>query len=79
MLKVFLKYKFSTNSQTIISFIVEWVEAEDTYTLSSVNNIQDAVNTILKFLGLGAANSSEKVAEGTHSHTLLCSGKHITI
>ncbi|XP_028898366.2 coatomer subunit gamma isoform X3 [Zeugodacus cucurbitae] len=52
----------------------EWVEAEDTYSLSAVSTLQDAVNTILKFLGLGAANLSEKVAEGTHTHTLLCSG-----
>lgn len=52
----------------------EWVEAEDTYALSAVNTMQDAVNTILKFLGLGAANMSEKVQEGTHTHTLLCSG-----
>jgi len=52
----------------------EWVEAEDTYALASVSTIQDAVNTILKFLGLGAANLTEKVPEGTHTHTLLCSG-----
>uniref|UniRef100_A0A0K8TSF1 Coatomer subunit gamma n=1 Tax=Tabanus bromius TaxID=304241 RepID=A0A0K8TSF1_TABBR len=52
----------------------EWVEAEDTYALSAVNTMQDAVNTILKFLGLGPANLSEKVQEGTHTHTLLCSG-----
>ncbi|XP_067619303.1 coatomer subunit gamma [Eurosta solidaginis] len=52
----------------------EWVEAEDTYSLSAVSTLQEAVNTILKFLGLGAANLSENVAEGTHTHTLLCSG-----
>lgn len=53
---------------------IEWVEAEDTYALAAVNSIQDAVNTILKFLGLGATNMTEKVPEGTHTHTLLCSG-----
>ncbi|XP_059621090.1 coatomer subunit gamma isoform X2 [Phlebotomus argentipes] len=52
----------------------DWVEAEDTYALSAVNTLQEAVNTILKFLGLSAASMSEKVAEGTHTHTLLCSG-----
>lgn len=52
----------------------EWVEAEDTYSLSAVETLQEAVNTILKFIGLGAANMSENVAEGTHTHTLLCSG-----
>ncbi|XP_037945317.1 coatomer subunit gamma isoform X2 [Teleopsis dalmanni] len=52
----------------------EWVEAEDTYSLAAVNTLQEAVNTILKFLGLGAANLSDTVPEGTHTHTLLCSG-----
>ena len=53
----------------------EWVELEDTYQLSAVNTLQDAVQTIIKFLGLGPANMTEKVAEGTHTHTLLCSGE----
>lgn len=53
---------------------IEWVEAEDTYSLSAVQTLQDAVNTIIKFLGLGPANLSEKVAEGVATHTLLCSG-----
>ncbi|KAL9893990.1 coatomer subunit gamma isoform X1 [Glossina fuscipes] len=52
----------------------EWVEAEDTYSLSAVQTLQDAVNTIIKFLGLGPANLSEKVPEGAATHTLLCSG-----
>ncbi|XP_017857842.1 PREDICTED: coatomer subunit gamma [Drosophila arizonae] len=52
----------------------EWVQAEDTFVLSAVNNLQDAVNTIIKLLGLGPANLSEKVQEGTHLHTVLCSG-----
>lgn len=53
----------------------EWVEAEDTYSLSAVNTLQEAVNTIIKFLGLGPANLSEKVPEGAATHTLLCSGE----
>ncbi|XP_061510592.1 coatomer subunit gamma isoform X1 [Anopheles gambiae] len=52
----------------------EWVEAEDTFELSSVTSLQDAVNTILKFLGLAPANLSENVPDGAHTHTLLCSG-----
>ncbi|KAH8313526.1 hypothetical protein KR067_007494 [Drosophila pandora] len=52
----------------------EWLQAEDTFVLSAVTTLQDAVNTIVKILGLGAANLSEKVPEGTHLHTLLCSG-----
>lgn len=58
----------------ILNFL-EWVELEDTYQLSAVNTLQDAVHTIIKFLGLGPANMTEKVAEGTHTHTLLCSGE----
>lgn len=58
-----------------VSVFIEWVELEDTYQLSAVNTLQDAVHTIIKFLGLGPANLTEKVAEGTHTHTLLCSGK----
>ncbi|KAL5284673.1 COPG1 family protein [Megaselia abdita] len=52
----------------------EWVEAEDTFALSTVSTIQEAVNSILKFLGLGPSQNTETVAEGTHTHTLLCSG-----
>lgn len=55
-------------------FILEWVEAEDTFALSTVSTIQEAVNSILKFLGLGPSQNTETVAEGTHTHTLLCSG-----
>lgn len=48
---------------------------EDIYELSAVNTLQEAVNTILKFLSLAPANLSEKVSEGVHTHTLLCSGE----
>jgi len=51
-----------------------WVEVEDTYALAAVSTLQEAVNTILKFLGLAAANMTERVNEGVHTHTLLCSG-----
>lgn len=52
-----------------------WIEMEDTYELSAVNTLQDAVNTILKFLGLAADSGSSKVNQGVHTHTLLSSGK----
>lgn len=55
----------------------EWVEAEDTFVLSTVNSLQEAVNTILKFLGLLPANLSEKVADGASTHHLLCSGERL--
>lgn len=56
-----------------------WVEVEDTYALAAVSTLQEAVNTILKFLALGAANMSERVNEGVHTHTLLCSGNSICL
>lgn len=58
----------------VVVLLSDWVEVEDTYALSAVNTLQEAVNTILKFLGLASANMTEKVAEGVHTHTLLCSG-----
>lgn len=54
---------------------LEWVEAEDTFALSTVNNLQEAVNTVVKFLGLGVANATENVSETAKTHTLFCSGK----
>ncbi|XP_031636649.1 coatomer subunit gamma [Contarinia nasturtii] len=51
-----------------------WVELEDTYELSAVNTLQDAVNSIQKFLGLAADTGSGKVNQGVHTHTLLSSG-----
>lgn len=53
----------------------EWVEAEDVYELSAVSTLQDAVDSILKFLGLSPASMTEKVADGVSTHTLLCSGE----
>uniref|UniRef100_A0A2M3Z006 Coatomer subunit gamma n=1 Tax=Anopheles braziliensis TaxID=58242 RepID=A0A2M3Z006_9DIPT len=52
----------------------EWVEAEDTFELSSVANLPEAVSTILKFLGLAAVNMSEFVSDAASTHTLLCAG-----
>lgn len=74
--KIFLR-SLITETTILITFypFTEWVEAEDTYALSAVNTLPDAVQTIIKFLGLGPANATEKVPEGTHTHTILCSGE----
>lgn len=63
--------RLSVSNQNLI---LEWVEAEDTFALSTVSTIQEAVNSILKFLALGPSQNTETVPEGTHTHTLLCSG-----
>lgn len=68
-------YLIFKNISKCILIFSEWIEMEDIYELSAVNTLQEAVNTILKFLGLSPANLSEKVNEGVHTHTLLASGK----
>lgn len=69
----FIKNEFNFNK--IFLLFLAWVELEDTYELSAVNTLQDAVNTILKFLGLAADTGSGKVNQGVHTHTLFSSGK----
>uniref|UniRef100_A0A914YH92 Coatomer subunit gamma n=2 Tax=Panagrolaimus TaxID=55784 RepID=A0A914YH92_9BILA len=50
-------------------------EVEETYSLSTYDGLQDAVQGLLKFLSMSPCEHSEKVAEGKSSHTLLLSGK----
>ena len=49
-------------------------ELEDTYQLSSMKTLDDAVRQITKFLGLQACERSDKVPDGKSSHTLLLAG-----
>lgn len=51
-----------------------YVEVEDTYALTTVPTLQEAVKNILTFLGLMPAEGSERVADGASVHTLLCAG-----
>jgi coatomer protein complex subunit gamma len=51
------------------------VEMEDTYSLSSMNTLEEAVKNIVQFLGLQPAERSDKVPEGKSTHTLLLAGK----
>ncbi|XP_056633800.1 coatomer subunit gamma [Diorhabda sublineata] len=50
------------------------VEKEDTYSLSSMNSLNDAVKNIIQFLGLQPAERTDKVPEGKSTHTLLLAG-----
>lgn len=50
------------------------VEKEDTYSLSSMNTLDEAVKNIIQFLGLAAAERTDQVPEGKSTHTLLLSG-----
>ena len=50
------------------------VEMEDTYSLSSMSTLEEAVKNIIQFLGLQPAERSDKVPEGKTTHTLLLAG-----
>lgn len=52
-------------------------EKEDTYSLSSMNTLEEAVKNIIQFLGLQPAERTDKVAEGKTTHTLLLAGKYL--
>lgn len=62
------------------NFAMAWEEAssfhelEDTYALSTVKTLEEAVNSIISFLGMGIADKSDKVPEGKSSHTLYLAG-----
>jgi coatomer protein complex subunit gamma len=49
-------------------------ELEDTYALSSMKTVEDAVKNIVDFLGLQACERSDKVPEGKNAHTLYLAG-----
>jgi coatomer protein complex subunit gamma len=54
-------------------------ELEDTYALSSMKTLDEAVRNIIKFLGMQPCERSDKVPEGKSSHTLLLAGKSVKI
>lgn len=49
-------------------------EVEETFALTSVNSVSEAVSNILSFMGMQACERSDKVQEGKTSHTLFLSG-----
>ncbi|XP_023018984.1 coat Protein (coatomer) gamma [Leptinotarsa decemlineata] len=51
-----------------------FVEKEDTYSLSSMNTLEEAVKNIIQFLGLQPAERTDKVPEEKSTHTLLLAG-----
>lgn len=50
-------------------------EMEDTYALSSMTSLEEAIANIIKFLGLQPAERSDKIPKGKTTHTLLLAGK----
>ncbi|XP_013409237.1 coatomer subunit gamma-2-like [Lingula anatina] len=49
-------------------------EIEDTYALSSMKSLQEAVKTIIQFMGMQPCERSDKIPEGKSSHTLYLAG-----
>ncbi|XP_060563646.1 coatomer subunit gamma-2-like [Ruditapes philippinarum] len=49
-------------------------ELEDTYALSTMKTLEDAVKNIIQYLGLQPCERSDKVPEGKSSHTLYLAG-----
>ena len=49
-------------------------ELEDTYELSSMKSLEEAVKQIVQYLGLQPCERSDKIQEGKSSHALLLSG-----
>merc|ERR1712025_1319719 len=62
------------------NFLAAWEEMgeenelEDTYALSSMKSLEEAVKNIIKYLGMQACERSDKVPDGKTSHTLFLAG-----
>ena len=63
------------------NFLAAWEEMgaenelEDTYALSSMKTLEEAVKNIIQYLGLQPCERSDKIPEGKSSHALLLAGK----
>ncbi|XP_065217369.1 coatomer subunit gamma [Planococcus citri] len=51
-----------------------YCEVEDTYALTSMNTLEEAVQNIISFLGMQPAERTDKVVQGKSSHTLYLAG-----
>ncbi|XP_029457150.1 coatomer subunit gamma-1 [Rhinatrema bivittatum] len=49
-------------------------EKEETFTLSTIKTLEEAVGNIVKFLGMQPCERSDKVPENKNAHTLLLAG-----
>merc|ERR1712004_953511 len=62
------------------NFLAAWEEMgaenelEDTYALSSMKTLEEAVKNIIQYLGLQPCERSDKIPEGKSSHALLLAG-----
>lgn len=51
-------------------------ELQDTYSLSNISSVEDAVKNLISFLGMSVADRTDKVPAGKLWHTLNLSGTH---
>ncbi|XP_041349457.1 LOW QUALITY PROTEIN: coatomer subunit gamma-2-like [Gigantopelta aegis] len=49
-------------------------ELEDTYALSTMNSLEEAIKNIIQYLGMQPCERSDKLPEGKSSHTLFLAG-----
>lgn len=49
-------------------------EKEETFTLSTIKTLEEAVGNIVKFLGMHPCERSDKVPDNKNTHTLLLAG-----
>jgi coatomer protein complex subunit gamma len=49
-------------------------ELADTYSLSNMGTLEEAVKNIISFLGMQPVERSDRIPEGKSSHTLLLAG-----
>lgn len=62
------------------SFAASWEEVgpenelEDTYALSTMHSLEEAIKNIIQYIGLQPCERSDKVTEGKSSHTLFLAG-----
>jgi hypothetical protein len=67
------------------NFAAAWEEAgtagahelEDTFSLSSMRTLDEAVRSIIQFLGMQPCERSDRVPEGKSSHTLYLAGRSL--
>uniref|UniRef100_A0A8C5RHF5 Coatomer subunit gamma n=1 Tax=Laticauda laticaudata TaxID=8630 RepID=A0A8C5RHF5_LATLA len=77
-----LELALSDHVQRILkpNFAAAWEEVgddyekEETFALSTIKSLEEAVNNIVKFLGMQPCERSDKVPENKNSHTLYLAG-----
>lgn len=70
----YVQRTLKTNFQAFWTELGDANHVEDTYALSTISSLEDAVKKLQQYLGLGVCERSDRIGEGKASHTLLMSG-----